>query len=485
MEVGRVIGGRYRLERRIGEGAMAQVWQAEHLTLGRAVAVKFLHAAGSPNGEAAQRFVREARLAASITHRNIVDIVDFGLTEPDHVPYMVMELLRGRALGEHLVACGRLPIPDAARIASEVLRGLAAVHDAGLVHRDLKPDNIFLVDDEDGAFPKLVDFGLSRRVGRSDMTAEGIILGTPDYMSPEQAEGASHIDARTDVYAMGVILYELVSGQMPFDGSSLAELLSHVADGMSIPLRARMPDAPAELVAIVERAMHRDPGQRFASAREMRAALTASNLFVAGTPGPSLRTDPQRGPSLRPASASTLDERAPPGAVAHEERTDETLGHAEPELPVGEAPTLRPPGPLPPLPPSDAFRVRAGARGDAARTFVVAPTTPRRARSVWGPILGVVALASVAGGVLAVTLITSVPVPPAPAGPTPASAAPAPPPMEPPPAPHALPDAGPADAPSPPDSPAAADAWAGDAPALDAAPEAPRRRAARRRRRRR
>ncbi len=465
---------------------MAQVWRAEHLTLGRAVAVKFLHAAGSPNGEAAQRFVREARLAASITHRNVVDIVDFGLTEPDHVPYMVMELLRGRALGEHLEASGPLAIPDAARIVSELLRGLAAVHDAGLVHRDLKPDNIFLVDDEDGAYPKLVDFGLSRRVGRSDMTAQGIILGTPDYMSPEQAEGASHIDARTDVYAMGVILYELVSGQMPFDGASLAELLSHVADGTSIPLRARLPDAPEALVAIIERAMHRDPGQRFASAREMRAALGASNLFVTGTPGPFLRAAPSPHVSPRSMGASTLDERSPVGAAPHEERTDETLRPAEPEPPVGEAPTLRPPGPLPPLPPKDGGRARAGARGDAARTFVVAPTVPPRPRSVWGPILGVVALASVAGGGLVAAFIASPPAAPAsPAEPVNLAPPAPPPPAEPPPAPRALPDAGPSDAPPPLDGPTPADAWVADAPALDAAPDEPRRRRAARRRRRR
>ena len=278
VQVGSVIGGRYRLLRQVGEGAMAAIWEAEHMTLGRSVAVKFLHTVGPPQSDASQRFVREARVAAAIKHRNVVDIIDFGLTDGDHRPFMVMELLEGQTLNDYLATRGRLSVPDAARLVSDVLRGLAAVHDAGIVHRDLKPDNIFLVRDEDGPFPKLLDFGLSRRVGRGDMTAEGIILGTPDYMSPEQAQGQRHIDARTDIYSMGVIFYELVTGQMPFDGSSLAELLSRVVDGKYVPLTDRFPDAPPLLVDILERAMHKDRARRYGNAREMRAALATANL---------------------------------------------------------------------------------------------------------------------------------------------------------------------------------------------------------------
>jgi serine/threonine-protein kinase len=422
MQAGTVIGGRYRLVRRVGEGAIAQIWEAEHLTLGRPVAIKFLHTTGSPQSEASQRFVREARVAAAVKHRNVVDIVDFGLTDGDHRPYMVMELLEGTTLNQYLEKRTRLPIGEAARIVSDMLRGLAAVHDAGIVHRDLKPDNIILVNDEDGPFPKLVDFGLSRKVGRGDMTAEGIILGTPDYMSPEQAQGQRHIDARTDIYSMGVIFYELVTGQMPFDGGTLAELLSRVVDGKSVPLTDRLPDAPPLLVDIISRAMHRDRNKRFANAREMRAALATANLapFSHGESG-LMHVEPPKAPAATPSGlfrdvqlpreSTTLDEAGQPALAPELEKT-EAVGSP----PVVEAPSVPPAAALAPtlpamsavvLPPGEASPRAAPVRRDeSAGVFKVAEEAPPRRSSIWGPVVLVIALASIAGGLFVYWLET-------------------------------------------------------------------------------
>ncbi|MCB9598657.1 MAG: serine/threonine protein kinase, partial [Sandaracinaceae bacterium] len=184
---GTVIADKYRLDEHIGQGGMATVWRATHLSLGSSVAVKLLDVSGAKAARLRERFEREAKLAANIKHRNIVDILDFGLHDENH-PYMVMELLAGESLGDRLA--GETAITDAELfdIAAQVLSGLAAAHDAGIVHRDVKPDNVFLVRDADGVYPKLLDFGISRNVtpGKNDtrVTSTGVLVGTPLYMSP-------------------------------------------------------------------------------------------------------------------------------------------------------------------------------------------------------------------------------------------------------------------------------------------------------------
>ncbi len=281
---GTIVGERYKLVRKIGEGGLAAVWEAEHLTLGSRIAVKFLHRTGPMQSEPSQRFLREARVAASVRHRNVVEIVDFGFAEGE-IPYMVMEFLEGRSLGAYLEEKGRLPFDEAARIIAGTLRGLAAVHAAGLVHRDIKPDNVFLVDDpEEGFYPKLVDFGLSRRAGRSDMTAEGTLMGTPQYMSPEQAMGQTDLDARADIYAVGVVLYELVSGIVPFDSDSLADILTSVVHTPPKPLRELVPDVPEKLAFVVETAMAKDREHRFVDARAMRNSLIDTGVYTSDEP---------------------------------------------------------------------------------------------------------------------------------------------------------------------------------------------------------
>lgn len=281
---GTVLAGRYRLVQAIGRGGFGSVWEAEHVTLHSKVAIKFLLRTGAPDSDASQRFLREARLAAAVKHRNVLEITDFGFADTEvpesaverGVPYMVMELLRGQNLAELLETEKRLSVSRTVQIVSDVLRGLGAVHDAGLVHRDIKPANVFLVRDEDGDFPKLVDFGLSRRAGRSDITSEGMLLGTPLYMSPEQALRGSDLDARVDIYAMGVVLFEMLAGRPPFDSANVAEVLRAIVTEPPPSLAALAPQAPPELVAVVEKAMSKERDDRFPDARAMRHALLAA-----------------------------------------------------------------------------------------------------------------------------------------------------------------------------------------------------------------
>jgi serine/threonine-protein kinase len=286
----KVIAGRYELQSLIGEGGMASVWRAHDLTLERQVAVKILFARDERDREKlVKQFVREARIAASVQHRNVIHIVDFGTTE-DQRPYMVMELLEGESLGQRMHREPPLGVEEVVHIASLTLRGLAAVHSAGIVHRDLKPDNVFLVRDASaGLFPKILDFGISRSVeprsGRRSAltTQEGIIVGTPEYMSPEQARGLRNLDHRTDVYSMGVILYEALTGRLPFNNEHVGDLIIQIVTAQVPPVHELAPHVPRAISDVVANAMSREREARFADAVEMqRALLTAAQEAFPG-----------------------------------------------------------------------------------------------------------------------------------------------------------------------------------------------------------
>ncbi|MET0343089.1 MAG: serine/threonine-protein kinase [Polyangiales bacterium] len=277
---GDVVGGKYRLIHPLGIGGMGTVWRAEHQALKQQVAIKLLHVRGPQADRTIKRFQREAQIAASIRHRNIVYISDFG-TDGDE-PYIVMELLQGVPLSERMVVGEPLSVGTFMYLVDETLQGLAAVHAGGVVHRDMKPENIFLVHDASGGvFPKLLDFGVSRSTERNaghTITREGIVMGTPEYVSPEQARGRM-ADVRSDIYSVGVVMYEALSGRLPFSADNPADLIVAVLNNTPLPLDTFRPELGRGLSELVHKAMERNPDARFQTAEEMRTALSTLRAY--------------------------------------------------------------------------------------------------------------------------------------------------------------------------------------------------------------
>lgn len=282
-DVGDVVAGRYEVLRSLGTGATGHVFLARHTSLDKEVALKVLTPKAAEDPEQAERFLREARAASGLEHPRIVEITDFGSTD-DGLPFLAMEYLAGEDLAACLARTRRLAWPRARALMLEVLDGLACAHAHGVVHRDLKPENIFLARDsrEDGATSvKLVDFGIAKLLTEPTadrLTNDGHILGTPHYMSPEQAVG-KHVDARSDLYACGVLLFEMLTGQLPFsDGSTMAILSRQITQApptlASAAQDLELPVLP-ELEVVIARALHKDPEQRYATAEEFAEAIRA------------------------------------------------------------------------------------------------------------------------------------------------------------------------------------------------------------------
>ncbi len=275
--VGTLLAGRYRLEAILGEGGTSTVYAATHTWTGRKVALKLLKPEHARDRGLVMRFLREARTASTLVHPNVVEILDMG-TDPAGDVYLAMELLRGEPLGTLLDRESRLDVERALDLLRPVMQALALAHVRGIVHRDVKPDNIILGDRGDGTpRPILVDFGMAKMTEAAwgHATQSGVLVGTPFYMSPEQAEGAPDIGPASDVWSMGVLLYRALSGALPFFGSTPTALLLAIVRGTHDPLRERAPDVPVAVAEIVERALDVDRTRRYAHMQELLDALDA------------------------------------------------------------------------------------------------------------------------------------------------------------------------------------------------------------------
>src|SRR6266550_2653086 len=258
--------GRYRILRKLGTGGMANVYLAEDEVLGRRVAIKILNDRHAGDDQFVERFRREAKNAAGLSHPNIVSIYDRGEAEGTY--YIAMEYLDGRSLKELIVARGPAPIPLAIDYARQILAALRFAHRNGVVHRDIKPHNIMVGDE--GRL-KVTDFGIAR-AGVSQMTEVGSIIGTAQYLSPEQARGAA-VDPRSDLYSVGIVLYEMLTGQVPFTGYTPLEIAMKHLSAIPAPPSELRPDIPHDLDLVVLRALAKDPEDRYQSAEEMAADL--------------------------------------------------------------------------------------------------------------------------------------------------------------------------------------------------------------------
>ena len=277
MVVGTQIGA-YRVLQQIGEGGMGTVWLAEHTMLGRRAALKLLHPMFSTRADIVQRFFNEARAATAISDPGIVQIFDFG-HHVDGSAYIAMEMLDGEPLDKRLRRVGRIPPSDTLRIMRQVASTLGVAHTRGIVHRDLKPENIFVVRDPEvfgGERAKILDFGIAKLTGDQHVkTQTSAVMGTPAYMSPEQCRGAGHVDQRSDVYALGCVLFALASGAPPFDAEGAGEIIAmHLREPPPL-LSSRVAGVPPELDALVARCLAKDPGHRYSSGTELAAAIGA------------------------------------------------------------------------------------------------------------------------------------------------------------------------------------------------------------------
>ncbi|MEO7112166.1 MAG: serine/threonine-protein kinase [Polyangiaceae bacterium] len=319
--VGLVIQNRYEIESVLGRGGMGTVYQARHVSLGKRFALKVLRAEVAVDADSVQRFMQEAQITASVKHDNLADVSDCGeITGADvaslgkaRLPFFVMEMLRGQSLGERLREKESIEPELALEVLRQCALGLAAAHEAGIIHRDLKPDNIFLSELEGKLVCKILDFGVAKITSRAKLTKAGTVFGTPHYMSPEQASGGT-LDGRTDIYALGVVMYEAISGRVPFSSEThMGVLTKHVFETPE-PIETLVPDQTklGALGPIIMRCLEKDPDARFADALELANTVTAAR-----TAGFSL-------PMARPQPALRL--RAPSPVVAKAKAND----HVEP-----------------------------------------------------------------------------------------------------------------------------------------------------------
>jgi serine/threonine protein kinase len=301
---GQIIDGKYRIVRMLGTGGMGAVFEGENLRIRRKVAIKMLHGSVSSQPDVIARFEREAQAAALVGSDHICEVLDLGML-PDQTRYMVMEYLDGDTLSGLIKKAGRLAPLQSIPILLQILDALGAAHAAGIIHRDLKPDNVFILPLKGGVqnFVKILDFGVSKfsQLGGEAMnvTRAGAVVGTPYYMSPEQARGSSAIDNRTDVYAIGVLLYQATTGQVPYQAETFNELLFKIVLEVAPPPQTYVPNLDPEFAAIIQRAMAREPAERYQSCQQFHAALVQYQTMRTGSPPPGLPKIHDGAPMMR------------------------------------------------------------------------------------------------------------------------------------------------------------------------------------------
>jgi serine/threonine-protein kinase len=376
---GELVDGRYRVVRAIAEGGMGVVYEVEHVGLKKRVALKLLRSEVADIPGLSARFEREARATSMLDHPRIVRVTDFGRATQGL--YLVLDLLRGRSLGQVLEE-GRLPIARAVSIAVQMLEGLTAAHAANLVHRDLKPDNVFLCDGPNGTDDvRVLDFGIAALrgdAGVTKLTQTGAVMGTPAYMAPEQAMGQAELDARVDVHAVGVMLYEMLTGAPPYSGENYNQVLHAVLVGKPTPIEALRPEVAASLCAVVARSMA-PKHERYPTAEAMRAALLAEPGAEWKMPSELEVTD-LRGPGS--SQKIVLSPTVPRGMTAR--------------APLATPAPLTAPAALE----LDRSSPVQALELDRPAPPAAAPPPPPPRRSIAAPLLAVVAVALVGGGLL-------------------------------------------------------------------------------------
>ncbi|HVU49175.1 MAG TPA: serine/threonine-protein kinase [Polyangia bacterium] len=307
--------GNYRVTKLLGEGGMGAVYLGEHPVIGRKVAIKVLHTALAADKDIVARFFNEARAIHLIGHPNIVEILDFGQT-PDGQPYFIMEFLTGEALSE-IVSRGPISAPEVAHIADQMCRALAAAHAKGIVHRDLKPHNVQLIEKDGQPFVKILDFGVAKILTAPDgsqsvKTRTGSLMGTPLYMSPEQCKGAGLLDHRTDIYSLGVMIYEMLAGRPPFMAEGIGELFAKHMLEEAPPLLDFAPQTPPSMAAAIMKSLNKELDDRFASMDEFRKGLLGEIQVAsaAAHKAPGLAKRPAAATGVRPNVATTMSPQA-------------------------------------------------------------------------------------------------------------------------------------------------------------------------------
>jgi serine/threonine-protein kinase len=304
---GAMVGGRYRLDRILGQGGMGVVWAATHTITRRAVAMKFLKGPAHARPEMRQRFLREARAATAVKHPSVVEVHDVFELD-DETPVMVMDLLTGETLAQRIDATGKLSLEETASILLPVVSAVGTAHSRGVVHRDLKPENIFLaVTDEGRGEIKVLDFGIAKlahadneALVQSHLTGTGSILGTPFYSSPEQLFGEKNIDHRADIWALGVVLYECLSGQLPVYGENLGQVMKVLTSQDIVPLAKVAPFVPEDVTRLVDRMLTRPMEQRLGDMREVLEVLRRHSNVRVREFGPARSQPPPHEPRQTP-----------------------------------------------------------------------------------------------------------------------------------------------------------------------------------------